>query len=475
LNWGIIVAAVNMNRLEFKVLNNIKSNGLLSEGDFVVVGVSGGADSVALLKVLLQLNESLGISLSAAHVNHQLRGSEADEDEAFVKDLCDVLNVPLEVRQAGGLQRQVGRNLENEARRLRYALLAEVAYPRSGVIATAHTLNDQAETFLMKLLRGAGPAGLSGILIQRTHTLGTEHGLKEVRVVRPLISVSRSEIVEYLGCHGLQFREDATNTETTYDRNWVRHKLIPLLEGRLNPQLVPVLARSASLFAEVDHHLQRESEEVLSNVARREKEDLLVPLEILTGLSPILAKQLIRCSIREVKGDLEGVSQLHVDDVLRLASKTSGRHVHLPGNLSAAREFDWIRFQTREREARVFRYEIEVPGEIRLEEIAKTVKVKRLLDGTDPGFPVVFVPGRRLVFRTRQPGDRYRISPGSAEKSLKKMLIERKIPLKRRDRLVVCECDGKIVWVEGLPSGSGSDSGECVENAFTIEVQNETF
>lgn len=441
----------------------------------MVVGVSGGADSVALLKVMLQLNESLGISVSAAHINHHLRGSEADADEAFVKELCNTLDVPLDVRQADGLQRQAGRNLENEARRVRYALLAEVAYAKSGAIATAHTLNDQAETFLMKLLRGAGPAGLSGILVQRTHTLGTKHGLKEVRVVRPLINVSRAEIVEYLGYHGLQFREDATNTETTYDRNWVRHKLIPLLEGRLNPQLVPVLARSASLFAEVDDHLQRVSKEVLSNVARREKEDLLVPLETLAGLAPILAKQVIRCSIREVKGDLEGVSQLHVDDVLSLASKTSGRHVDLPGNLSAAREFDWIRFQIKEREARVFRYEIEVPGEIRLEEIAKTVKVKKLRDGADLGFPVVSAPGRRLVFRPRQPGDRYRISPGSTEKSLKRLLIERKIPLKSRDRLVVCECDGKIVWVEGLPSGSGSNSGESDENAFTIEVQNETF
>ncbi|HUV14216.1 MAG TPA: tRNA lysidine(34) synthetase TilS [Acidobacteriota bacterium] len=464
-----------MSQLESKVFNTIRKYGLLSEGDSVAVAVSGGADSVALLKVLVDLRETLGHEVFAAHVNHQLRGADADADEAFVGELCDAMGVPLEIRQAAGLQSEDGGNLENEARKARYAFLAEIADVRGAAIATAHTLNDQAETFLMKLLRGAGPAGLSGILVQRSHTPGATDEAKEVRVIRPLIEVSRSEIVEYLAHHELQFREDATNAETTYDRNWVRHNLIPLLEGRLNPQLVPVLARSAGLFAEVDAFLQQEAEKVLEVVARRETRDVLIPAEALGRLSPILAKQVIRSSIREVKGDLEGISQQHVDDVMSLLTKTSGRQVHLPDCLSVAREFDWIRFQKREREPRGFRYEIEVPGEIQLKEIGKTVKVRRWTDGADAGLPVLLAPGYRLIVRSRQPGDRYRISPRSPEKSLKKILIERKIPLKRRDRLVICECRGDVVWVEGLSPGLGFKADAFDKNAFTIEVQNETF
>jgi len=464
-----------MSQLESKVLNTIRTHGLLSEGGSVLVAVSGGADSVALLKVLVDLKESLGIVVFAAHVNHQLRGANADADEAFVEELCDAMDVPLEVRQAAGLQKKDGVNLENEARKARYALLSESADARNAAIATAHTLNDQAETFLMKLLRGAGPAGLSGILVERSHALAGSDEAKEVPVIRPLIEVSRAEIVEYLAHHGLEFREDATNAETTYDRNWVRHKLIPLLEGRLNPQLVPVLARSASLFAEVDAFLQQEAEQVFDDLARREIRDVLIPARALGPLSPILAKQVIRSSIREVKGDLEGISQQHVDDVMSLTRKTSGRLVHLPDCLSVAREFDWIRFQKRELEAQSFRYEIEIPGEIQLKEIGKTVKVRRWADGADAGLPVLLAPGSRLIVRSRQPGDRYRISPRSLEKSLKKLLIERKIPRTRRDRLVICECCGDVVWVEGLPQGQRLNMDLFDENAFTIEVQNETF
>ena len=238
---------------------------------------------------------------------------------------------------------------------------------------------------------------------------------------------------------------------------------------------MPVLARSASLFAEVEAFLQQEAEKVLGDVARRETRDLLIPAKALAQLPPILAKQVIRCSIREVKGDLEGISQQHVDDVLSLRTKTSGRQLHLPDTLSVAREFDWICFHRREREPQVFRYEIEVPGEIQLKEIGKTVKVRRWTDGVEAGSPVFLVPGHLLIVRSRQPGDRYRISPRSPEKSLKKLLIERKIPRKRRDRLVVCECGGDIVWVECLPPGSGFKAGVFDKNAFTIEVQNETF
>lgn len=462
-------------QLERKVLNTVRTKGLLSEGESVVAAVSGGADSVALLHVLARLSGRLKIGLSAGHVNHQLRGADAEADEAFVKELCETLGIPSEVRRAHGLRREGGGNLENEARKVRYDLLAEIARPKNAVIATAHTLNDQAETFLMKLLRGAGPAGLSGIMIERMHepegtTLSTA-----VRVIRPLIEVSRTEILEYLERSGVQFREDAMNDETTFDRNWVRHNLIPLLESRFNPQLVSVLARSANLFAEADEFLQQEAEKVLQDCARSEGEDLLLPVEVLGGFSSILSKQLVRACIRETKGDLESISQQHVDDVLSLIRKTSGRHLDLPGRLVVTREFDWLRFHRREPTPPVFRYQIEVPGEIRVKEVRKTLIVSKWPEGSQTTPSIFLKTGQSLVFRSRQPGDRYQVSPRSPVKTLKKWFIEYKIPRKRRDSLVICESRGEIVWVEGLPPRCQFNADAPETSAFSIEVQNETF
>ncbi len=215
------------------VKDTVKRFSLLKPGDSVLCSVSGGPDSVALLRVLNELSREWTLSLSALHVNHGLRGAESDADASFVGTLCRQLEVPLHVRSQR-LKAGPGMNLQDLARRVRYRFLSETASAAGSVVATGHNLQDQGETLLLKLARGAGPTGLSGIFPAREIF---PHGREEspVRMVRPLLERDRDEILGFLERRGQPYRDDSSNRNLRYDRNWVRHHLIPDLRSRLNP------------------------------------------------------------------------------------------------------------------------------------------------------------------------------------------------------------------------------------------------
>ncbi len=235
---------------------------LISPGSRVVVGCSGGADSLALLSVLWRLRGELEIEVLAAHANHQLRGAESAADEAHVRRFCADRGIGF-VR--GDLEidhpHAIG-NLEDRARIARYDFLARTARIHGSVVVTGHTLDDQAETFLMKMIRGAGPGGLSGIAERRFHPDPVSG--EPVLILRPFLAVSRSQIEEYLNERNLAFRTDRSNLDPTFDRNWVRRELMPLLEQRLNPQVRRTLGRTARLMGEIEHHLESEARQCLS-------------------------------------------------------------------------------------------------------------------------------------------------------------------------------------------------------------------
>jgi len=233
---------------------------LLGAGERVCVAVSGGADSVALLVGLVEANaarEALGVVLSAAHVHHGLRGAEADGDETFVRALCEELRVPLTVFRVDTAARQIaeGEGLEEAARELRYKALQGLD---ADVIATAHTLDDQAETVVMKLLRGAWTEGLGGIS-------NTVQGLGRNKLVRPLLGVRRAEVEEFLRARGQAWREDSSNRDVTLMRNRVRHELMPVLRG-FNPGIDALLANMALIARDEEAHWEVEVARILPQV-----------------------------------------------------------------------------------------------------------------------------------------------------------------------------------------------------------------
>jgi tRNA(Ile)-lysidine synthase len=247
-----------------QVLDSIRQRGLLRAGDRVGAAVSGGADSVALLRLLLELRAELGIVLAVVHYHHGIRGAEADSDAALVAALAAEHKLELHTASgdAPGHARARGLSLEAAARELRYTFFRDLL--RAGAltrIATGHTLDDQAETVLLRLIRGTGMRGLAGI-----HPLRREEGPGEAAIVRPLLGVRRREVEDYLRGLGQAWREDASNLDLSHTRNRVRHRLLPLLESEFNPAIVQTLAETAEIARAEEYDWQREVERAADKV-----------------------------------------------------------------------------------------------------------------------------------------------------------------------------------------------------------------
>jgi len=457
-----------MSEIEKKVLDVILGGKLLQRRDSVLVALSGGSDSVALLHILLSLREVLELDIRAAHLNHRQRGRDSDRDEIFCRRLCESLKVPLTCKKPDGRPLK-GRNLEHRLRIWRYDFLAREALRNRSVIATGHTLDDQAETLLLKLFRGSGAQGLSGIRLRRTHWSGKQ----AVEVIRPLLECCKTEILAYLDEQGLSYCEDTTNVQTRFDRNWIRHELIPSVENRFNPRLADVLSRTAILFADIQDFLNLETSRWLQVYGRVEGGDRVIEIPALEKLHPALCREVVRNLVLQVKENLEGVTLSHVEDILKLCRRPSGKQVQLPGSVRVLREFDKLRFFRGELELPNFEYRIEIPGQIEIPQVGKRVRIEAFCpdSSTEPlKLPQFHTRRTHLIVRNRRPGDRYQPDPERPPRSLKKLLMEQKVPFRRRSRLLVFEVDRKIVWVEGLvvcKAGSDNFNGE----SFRILVE----
>jgi tRNA(Ile)-lysidine synthase len=466
-----------------RVLQTIHRYQLLQEGDRIVVALSGGHDSVALLLVLQELKEKLSLGLAAAHLNHQLRGEESEQDEEFVCQLCQKLAIPIEVRQidTGHAVRESGENLESCARRLRYHFLFEVACKQESRVATGHTLNDQAETFLMKLVRGAGPAGLSGISPLRVNWIATPGSPLSVTVVRPLLETGRQDVLDYLEDQKQSYRVDSSNQDLSLDRNWVRHQLIPLLEEKLNPALLETLQRSAGLFGEVEEFLARQGKEAFKRCRSGEDQGTRLRIGALEDFPAIIQKEVVRRAIATCKGDLRDINLKHVEEVLQLSRILSGKEIHLPGGFRVQREFEDLRFAL-EPPPDPFSYPLQVPGEIYIKETCKCVAARRAKreggkkEKEGKGEQSVWIRwgGDSLIVRNRRPGDVYRPSLKSGEKKLKELFQKDRIPKSQRDRLVVVEGDKEIIWVEGFPVQPEYRASPGTARALEIRLRHAT-
>jgi tRNA(Ile)-lysidine synthase len=300
--------------------------GAPDRGDTLVVGLSGGADSVALTDALASLRRRRGFRLVAAHLDHGLRPGSAD-DAAFCHSLCEALEVPF---RGGSAQvraraaREKG-GLEQAARRERYSFLRRVKEDEGArFVAVAHTLDDQAETLLLRLLRGAGATGLAGMRPRSGDLL------------RPLLAVSRARVVAHLRERGLAWREDPTNQDTALLRNRVRHELLPYLEARFNPRVREALARTAGLLADEASHMAGEAEALVARIASRERGALVLDRKPLGAVPAAVARAAIRLALQQ-EGGLQGVEQGHVERLLGLVRSRapSGRRLMLPGGREA--------------------------------------------------------------------------------------------------------------------------------------------
>ena len=416
-----------------KVLQWCRRERLTSPGDRVVCAVSGGADSVALLHCLLSLRQELEIDVAAAHYNHCLRGEASEQDEAFVRGLCASLGVPLETGRGdvAGHAARMGQSVEEAARHLRYGFLLE----QPGLIAVAHNADDQVETVLLNLLRGTGLKGLCAM--EPRHD----------RIIRPLLTVSRREIEAYLSEHGLPHREDATNAEDDALRNRLRHHVTPLLQAE-NPALTQTVARMTELLRQDEQYLQGQTDELLDRARRDGGYDCLTLLEAPAVLRRRAIRQLLQ---------IPKPAKAHVDAVESLLQDLRGSaRAELPGGWVALREYGLLRLEPAQLAASFLPVELKPGQKVCLDaqklEITATgpIILEKSVDCVSTFALKYDMIGRdcTVIVRPRRTGDKIRLSGG--EKTVKKLMIDRKIPAANRDNLPVLTDGDTILAVYGL-------------------------
>jgi tRNA(Ile)-lysidine synthase len=419
----------------------LRALGSPSAGQTLVVGLSGGPDSVALADALAEAASEGGFRVVAGHLDHALRPGSR-EDAVFCVDLCGRLGIPLRVGVADvrGRARRDGGGLEEAARIERYAFLRAVMREEgASAIAVAHTRDDQAETLLMRLLRGSGSRGLSGMRPRSGD------------VVRPLLDVSRAEVLEHLRRRRLPWREDPTNADLSLLRNRVRRELIPYLESRFNPKARIVLARTAALLGDEATVLGELGEALYLGSSGHERGGIVLGRETLRSAPPAVARIAIRRAI-EAAGGLKSVGAQHVDRILALASAEapSGRKLPLPGGRVATFSFDQIRIGPRVAPPESFAYPLPVPGRVTLPGgLVVVARRARGPVGSRGEAAIVAAPAGPLVVRTRRPGDR--VQARGRDISLRRFLMQRRVPAGDRASLPVVAAGDHVVWVPGEP------------------------
>lgn len=439
-----------MRALKERVAGQMKL--LAPAGTRVLVAISGGPDSVALTHLLCDLQAACGFTVAGlGHFNHRLRGAASDEDEAFCRGLAESVGVPFlsEGDDVAAVARSSKRSLEDTARRLRYAFLERARQQVSAdVIAVGHTRDDQAETYLLRLVRGAGARGLGSMRPRRG------------RIIRPLLDVGRAEIHAMVAASGLPFQTDQTNLDVTIPRNRVRHEVIPALT-LVSPGAVRSIARAARMAADDEEFLeQRAIELVPALVLSDEGDTVRLDGVALSRLHPALGRRVVRYALtRIVPGRF--MSSGHIEAVRGLRS---GR-LDLPG-MAALAESGRLTLRraagqspTGETKANVFCYSLSIPGEVRVRESGVSISAEIVIGspaGTEKSPDEVTVagsavgPGEGLFVRNRRPGDRFRPLGMSGRRKLQDYMVDRKVPRSERDTvpLVVDDRD-RIVWVVG--------------------------
>lgn len=442
------------------------SERLLKQDDSVVVGVSGGPDSMALLHLLLGLNETLGwqLRLHVAHLNHQLRTDEAEKDAAFVQAAADSLSLPctIQTRDIASLARAESAGVEELSRRERYAFFERVCLQvGSTIIAVGHHADDNAETILHRILRGTGLRGLAGIA--RSRPLSPE---SEVRVIRPLLRMTRQSLREYLSDAGIAFREDRTNESNEPMRNRIRNVLLPLIEAEVNPQVRDALSRLGEQAHWLEEYLRETVQRTFETlIISRTDQVLTLNADALSRKSRIVQTELVRLAYQSFGLGEQDLSFAHLVSAVELiADPASGKQLKLPGGMTIEKRYHRLIFSLpsdEPRETIAAEIAVHLPGHtllpIRRLEIDCTVKP---VTGDD--ISALRRAGRRLeeyvdhdavhpplVVRKRRPGDRFFPLGAPGSKKLSDFLIDAKVAPKERERVaVLCDQLGPI-WVIG--------------------------
>jgi tRNA(Ile)-lysidine synthase len=443
----------------------------------VLVGVSGGPDSVCLVHVLNQLKESLGVRLHIAHLNHMLRGASSDEDARYVEQLGKSLKIPvtIEARDVDAYRKEHKLSLEEAAREVRYDFFARLAESVDAeCVALGHTEDDQVETVLMHLVRGSGLGGLRGMSpITDMHSCGPG----KLRVIRPLLEVTRKETEDYCSYYNLSPCIDSTNASLDYTRNRFRHELMPLLR-EYNSNVGAAIRRVTHSAADDLSFIENEVDRVWSDAVCVNPVGITINTEAILSLHPALQSHLLRRVICEALGDLVDIEAVHIERMMEALRKPAGRRISLPRGLKFYISYDTCLLAKDTADVcplpelgRVRR--LRIPGVTLLPGWRVQTEVVSS-EGRADGFKACIdmdVSGMELTVRRRCPGDRFQPLGMSNVKKLQDFMVDAKIPSTWRDRVPLVCSRGSIVWVAGWRISDSVKITESTKKVLRISFE----
>jgi len=454
-----------------------------SHSDRILVAVSGGPDSVALLHLFDALRDEFSLHVEVAHLQHGIRGDEAKEDAKFVAELAEQMKLPFHLKEVDvpRIRNDAGKgNLEAMARDERYRFFAEVMRERKlDKVATAHTRDDQAETVLMWLLRGSGMKGLGGMAPLHQLRLASGDSTDSITIIRPLLSVSKIEILNYLAENKFDYRIDRTNEDTTLLRNWIRRELLPLIQQRAGEDFPGRLSHEAELLRDEDRYLDE--------LAIRSLDATRAPMGInrsaLLREPAALQRRILRLWIAQRRGHLRGLEFVHIEELRRLIEHGPPQaRLSIPGGWELIREYETLRLEKRTRgSTRVcYSYKFDAGTTLRIPEAGYELHSEYISPpaGRLPSsemeavFDTSCLSGP-LIVRNFRHGDRFQPLGMGGHKKVKELFIERKVPLSIRARLPILIIGSEILWIPGY---ARSEVGRVSESTMAVlQVKAITF
>ncbi|SHI96087.1 tRNA(Ile)-lysidine synthase [Geosporobacter subterraneus DSM 17957] len=435
-----------------KFLETIEKNQLVEKKQGVVLGISGGPDSVTMLHLFWRIREDYQLRLYAVHLNHQFRGEAADQDAVYVEELCRRFGIPCYCfrEDIQAYSKEKGISFEEGGRERRYQLFEKVLTTNQAQrIAVAQNLDDQAETVLMRLMRGAGIEGLGAMDYKRG-----EH------IIRPLLNISRKEIEDYCQKYQLQPRIDQTNFQSIYTRNRIRLELIPYIEKYFNPGIKETLSRTAKLMREDTDFILSASKGLYKQIALKAGDEIHILTGPLQDNHPALQKRVLREAILQLDGTIKNIGAVHVEQLIELMDQgKSGSTLDLPNEINVLRDYGKLCFRRKKNHKNkdLFEYPLKIGENIEIEKLNMVFLAEELPRGFKDSlkggsmvqyFDLDKVHGDMIV-RNRKEGDKFAPLGIRGTKKLKEFMIDEKVSREKRDQIpLICD-QGGIMWVVG--------------------------
>lgn len=460
-----------MVNLKKEVLSIVKEYSLINKDENIVVGVSGGPDSMALLYVLLEIKDEIGFNIHIAHINHGVRGVAADNDQLFVERIARQLDLPYHTKNVDMIVygKEKGISAEEAGRELRYGFFREILQSYGGgKIAVAHNMNDQAETLLMRFIRGTGIDGLKGM----EFILGD--------IIRPILGIRRNEIEDYIKDNNIETVLDHTNLMPIYTRNKVRLELIPYIEENFNPNIINTLWRTSTISMVDSNFLEKHSKERYNEIVKKQDKDTV----ILDGKKFLeedrsIQQRIIRSAILKINNSLQGISEPQISNILNLfLTFNTGKQCHISSNIVGRTSYeDFIIEKNGIKEEKDYLYEINLVGITSIKDLGYSFDVgiitKEEFENIDKiknttCFNFDIIKGN-LKIRNRKNGDKIIPFGMNGTKKIKDYFIDEKIPKELRDKIPLLVDDENILWVVGYRTSEKYKVNEDTKRVLVIK------